>query len=199
MYNACSDEELLYMIRTNSEIAMDILLDRLNNSVIKTAETIVKRLGCYDIEDAKQGLRVGFLSAIDTFREDRDSSFRYFAKMCAEREVRTMMRKERHKGVSSHYRSVSLDQIREEEGVYFVDMLENTHPEYNPTWYAEYCQAMEDYYEIVARFPKMEREICYLRIQGFSYKEISNLLNIKVKRIDNTMQKVRKKLNRMFD
>lgn len=199
MYNACSDEELLYMIRLNDEVAMNILLDRLNYSVIKTAESIVKRLGCYDVEEAKQGLRLGFMSAIDTFREDRDSSFRYFAKMCAEREVRTMMRKERYKGVASHYRSVSLDQIREEEGIYLVDMLENTRPEYNPTWYVKYSQTMEDYYECVERLPKLEREICYLRVQGFTYKEIANLLNIKVKRIDNTMQKVRKKLNRMFD
>ena len=199
MYNACSDEELLYMIRLNNEIAMNILLDRLNSSVIKTAETIVKRLGCYDIEDAKQGMRLGFLSAIETFREDRDSSFRYFAKMCAEREVRTMMRKERFKGVSSHYRSVSLDQVREEEGIYLVDMLENTYPEYNPTWYAEYCQTMEDYNACVDSLTKIEREICYLRLHGFAYKEIANQLNINVKRIDNTMQKVRKKLNSMFD
>ena len=46
MYNACSDEELLYMIRLNDEVAMNILLERLNYSVIKTAESIVKRLGC---------------------------------------------------------------------------------------------------------------------------------------------------------
>ena len=199
MHNACSDEELLYMIRSNDEIALELLLERLNQAVVKTAESIVKRLGCYDVDEAKQGLRLGFLSAIDTFREDRDSSFRYFAKMCAEREVRTMMRKERFKGVSSHYRSVSLDQIREDEGVYLVDMIENTHPEYNPSWYAKYCQTMQDYYTCMDRLNELERKICHMRLEGFSYKEIANLLNINVKRIDNTMQKVRKKLNRMFD
>ena len=125
MHNACSDEELLYMIRMHDDVALQILLERMNVIFHKSIELIVKKLGCYEMDDARQAVRLGCLSAIDTFREDRDSTFRYFAKMCSEREVRTLYRKERSKGVSSHYKSVSLDQVREEEGTYLIDMIEN--------------------------------------------------------------------------
>lgn len=201
MIKECTDEELVYMIHANSDIALTTLLDRVCEAVLSTIEGIIKRLGCYEVEDAKQAVRLGCLSAVDTFRPDKDSSFRYFAKMCAEREVRSMVRKERSKGLSSHYRSVSLDQVqvRESEGIYLVDTIENHYPEYNPTWCIEKSNAEYMLNEYMQMLNEMERKICYLRLEGYSYKEIAKLLDMSCKCVDNTVQRVRRKLQRRFD
>ena len=195
----CTDEELLYMIHANSDVALSILLDRICEAVLSTVEGIIKRLGCYEVDDAKQAARLGCLSAIDMYRPAKDSSFRYFAKMCAEREVRSMLRKERVKGVSSHYRSVSLDQVRECEGIYLIDTLENNQLEYDPAWCIEKCYAEMKFNEYMKQLNELERNVCHMRLKGFSYKEIAQELNQSYKCIDNTVQRIRRKLHRRFD
>lgn len=199
MHNACSDEELLYMVRMQDEIAIELLLERMNLLLYKTIELIVKRLGCYEMDDAKQAVRLGCLSAVDTFRVDKDSSFRYFAKMCAEREVRTLFRKERNKGMSSHYRSVSLDQVREDEGIYYVDMVENTHQEFNPSWCVDYQQLQMSLDAYIETLKPLERIVCQLRVEGYSYREIAQKLQLSIKTVDNTVQRIRKRRQRLFD
>ena len=56
MIKECTDEELVYMIHANSDIALTILLDRVCEAVLSTIEGIIKRLGCYEVEDAKQAV-----------------------------------------------------------------------------------------------------------------------------------------------
>ena len=194
MIHECTDEELVYMIRANNDIALTELLDRVCEAVSAAIEMIIKRLGCYEVEYAKQAARLGCMSAIDTYRPDKHSTFRYFAKMCAEREVRSMLRKERSKGLSSHYRSVSLDQVHEDEGIYYVDAIENNHREYNPTWYLEKMNAEYMFKEYMEPLNHLERSICHMRLDDFSYKEIAQELNLSYKCVDNTVQRIRRKL-----
>ena len=116
--------------------------------------------------------------------------------MCAEREVRSMLRKERVKGLYAHHRSISLDQsISEEEGAYLLDFVENTYPEYNPSWSYEYNRLEALCNEEYKSLGDEEKRIFELWSGGMSYKEIAQKVNIKIKTVDNILQKVRKKLN----
>ena len=196
----CSDEELLYMIRQKDERALDILLKKYENSIMIMCNDLLKKQGRNDYEDARQMARIGFLSAVDTYRHDRAASFRYFAKMCAEREVRSMLRKERVKGQYGYHRSVSLDQsINETDGAYLVDFVENTYPEYNPTWSFEYNRLKNSYEKELVKLTDSERMVFSLWDKGVSYKDIAMQLNMKTKAVDNMLQRVRKKLSRAFD
>ena len=192
----CSDEELLYMVRQKDEIALDILISKFSNGFDIMCRNLLKKQGRNDYDDAKQMAMLGFLSAIETYRNDKEASFRYFAKMCAEREVRSMLRKERVKGLYAHHRSISLDQsISEEEGAYLLDFVENTYPEYNPSWSYEYNRLEALCNEEYKSLGDEEKRIFELWSGGMSYKEIAQEVNIKVKTVDNILQKVRKKLN----
>ncbi|MDD6467251.1 MAG: sigma-70 family RNA polymerase sigma factor [Erysipelotrichaceae bacterium] len=195
-----SDEELLYMVQQNDEWAMSLLLERYERILYPLTKELLRKQGCLEIDDALQMAFVGFLSAVQTYRPDRDVSFRYFARMCAEREVRSMLRKERFNHNRANYRSLSLDQmVKEEEGSYLVDFIENNHPEFNPSWYCEYCSLEEKYQNLLNDLNTKDRMIYELQLEGTSYKEIAQRMGMGVKAVDNTLQRVRKKLNRMFD
>ena len=196
----CSDEELLYMIRQKDEKALDILLKKHDSSIAIMCNELLKKQGRNDYEDARQIARIGFFSAVETYRPDRAASFRYFAKMCAEREVRSMLRKERVKGQYAYHRSVSLDQsINEADGAYLLDFIENPYPEYNPTWNFEYSRLNEAYVKELNKLTEQEQIVFNLWGKGATYKEIAASVNMKTKAVDNLLQRVRKKLSRAFD
>jgi len=196
----CSDEELLYMIRQNDENALGILIKKYESSISMMCNELLKKQGRNDFEDARQMAKIGFLSAVETYRHDKAASFRYFAKMCAEREVRSMLRKERVKGQYAYHRSVSLDQsINEADGAYLLDFVESTYPEYNPTWIFEYNRLRENYEKELIKLTELEKKVFVLWGKGVSYKEIAKLLDMKTKAVDNLLQRVRKKLSRVFD
>lgn len=195
-----SDNELLYMIQQKDEQAMNILLDRYDRVLYPLTKDLLRKQGSLDVDDAQQMALMGFLSAVSMYREDRDVTFRYFAKMCAEREVRTMLRKERLRCNSANYKNYSLDQmVREEEGSYLVEFVENTHPEFEPPWYFEYQCLTEQFQTMVEALNVKERLVYDLWMSGNSYKEIAIKAGLTLKSVDNTLQRVRKKLNRMFD
>ena len=196
----CSDEELLYMIRQKDENALDILLKKYDSSMGIMCNELLKRQGRNDYEDARQIARIGFFSAVETYRPDRAASFRYFAKMCAEREVRSMLRKERVKGQYAYHRSVSLNQsINEADGAYLLDFVENPYPEYNPAWNFEYNRLKKTYEKELDKLTEQEKIVFSLWDEGLPYKEIASRLNMKTKAVDNMLQRVRKKLGRVFD
>ncbi len=47
-------------------------------------------------------------------------------------------------------------------------------------------------------FSDLEKSLCYLKQQGYKNQEISKKLNITVKKVDNTWEKVKKKISKFF-
>lgn len=197
MYSLC-DEELLSLIHRGENMALNILIAKYKNFVrIKTGSYFL--IGA-DREDIVQEGMIGLYKAIKNYDQDKLSSFRGFADLCITRQILTaikMATRQKHIPLNSY---VSLDKpiFDEESDRTLMDVLiagEAIDPQ-------DLLISRENYSDIgmklSGRLSVLEKEVLKLYIEGFTYQEISSELNRHVKSVDNAIQRVKIKLEKVL-
>jgi len=92
-------------------------------------------------------------------------------------------------------RNLSLDRIKSKQ--YNSDRLDNTYnlsaPGKNPEQKTEIDNTMENIHNFIASLPDKQRQIMQLRdIEGFSYKEIGDILNLDANNVKVNLFRARK-------
>ena len=81
---------------------------------------------------------IGLLEAVNNYKENMDASFGTFARVCVEREIRSLLRKYRSGSYSLLSNAVSLDMsVSEDENIVLMDTVACTKNDFNPV-YATY-------------------------------------------------------------
>ena len=139
---------------------------------------------------------MGFVQAIECYREDKKVSFQSFLKLCVERECRTLMRKHRGLSFSLISCSLSLDMtISEDENLYLIDTIACKNPDFDPQWQFRYKESKRELVEKLKQMPLLDVKVISYRLQGYSYAEIAQLCDVTPKAVDNALQRVKKKLS----
>lgn len=178
-----NDNELLYFIHANDEIAFRYLFLKYENSiryVIHKFQHKKDRRCCED--DLLQIARIKLLQAVDFYQEEIGTTFSFFFFDILEHTLIDYYRTRYSRKGSNDFMAISLDSfVYEQEELYMVN------------------GQSELYYEVCERIEKgkrhlkpIERSIIDLRMEGYTYTQISNNLQIKKKKIDYTLQKMRK-------
>lgn len=185
-YDDYNDYELVYLVREESEEAIDIIMDKY--------EPIIRNMASYyydnfkfiklDLEDLIQEGRIGLLYAIRHFSETRNALFYSFAILCIKGKMVNQLKYGCSKKNYIDFVSFSYDELFANSACCAVDEINEL---------IDIC----DLQEKIIRF-KYELNFDYsiifeLKINGFSYKEISKLLEIDLKRVDNCLYNIRKK------
>lgn len=180
-YISLSDEELIVLVRQSDETAFKILYERYLPK-IRTMTYSFQGLG-YDIEDLVQEATIGFFTAINVYNKDF-SAFSTFCYTCMRRMLISLLRKAGRK------KSLPNSSIIHTDESYF-DLLVTDGPE------TEYI-AREDFERLKSRIntelSAFEREVLYYYLLDFEYSQISKVLNISKKSVDNALQRIRQKL-----
>ncbi|RKQ85587.1 RNA polymerase sigma-30 (SigH) subunit [Brockia lithotrophica] len=194
-----SDEELVRLVQLGHSEALDVLLDRYRTFVRVKARSYF--LVGADREDIVQEGMIGFFKAIRDFRDDRPSSFRAFAEMCVTRQMITAVKtatRQKHLPLNSY---VSLDKpIYEDEFSErtLLDVL-GDEAESDPLVHLvreeERRELGERLREILSDF---EKNVLLLYLDGNSYQEIAERLHRQVKAVDNALQRIKRKLERLL-
>ncbi|PTQ51267.1 MAG: RNA polymerase sporulation specific sigma factor SigH [Brockia lithotrophica] len=194
-----SDEELVRLVQLGRGEALDVLLDRYRTLVRAKARSYF--LVGADREDIVQEGMIGFFKAIRDFRDDRPSSFRAFAEMCVTRQMITAVKtatRQKHIPLNSY---VSLDKpIYEDEFSErtLLDVL-GDEVEADPLVHLvreeERRELGEKLREILSDF---EKNVLLLYLDGNSYQEIAERLGRHVKAVDNALQRIKRKLERLL-
>ncbi len=194
-----NEYELLYLARQNDEEAFKQLLE-LYTPMFYSLYKEVHRFGdTFTSEDALQAGSIALNHAIYCYREDKDMAFHNFVRMCAKREMQSWRKREMANTYFNNEPVLSLDyELRDSNGLKYLD--------------ATIVNSRKDDVSIVATsqciidsifklYPKdtAEGKILSLRLQGYSYREISRILNISTKRVDNIYNRLKKKLRYLFD
>ena len=201
VYNDDNDFELLYLVSENNEDAKDMFYDKYE-SIIKMKASKYKKyvesMG-YDFNDILQEGRLGLTNAINAYRDQKDVRFYTFANICIDRQLVTFIRsisRDKHKLLNN---SVSLDSTTNSVGRPLTEIIlddKNIDPELS---FIEEEEREELYKKIEEKLTTIEKDVFDLRVQGFSYKEISSILDITPKAVDGCITRIKNKLSNIID
>ena len=195
-----ADEELCLLAQgQDSGEALECLLNRYKNFVRSRARSYFL-IGA-DHEDIVQEGMIGLYKAIRDFRPEKLASFRAFAELCMTRQIITAIKtatRQKHIPLNS-YVSLNKPIFDEESDRTLLDVISEgriTNPE-------ELLIGQEDLSTIESRIGKMlsplEWEVLLAYLDGRSYQEIAVDLGRHVKSIDNALQRVKRKMEKLLE
>lgn len=196
-----NDFELLYMIQQKDQIALAIILDKYKTFIdCKIAEIIYdKRLYRQQKEDLRQIGYILLCECLDSFNIAKMVKFATFFCFCFERKVRNQLR-QYYSNNGLYVNSLSLDQTVDEFGEFTLgENIESYNPDYEADSLLNYHELQKLVAKVTKDFSPLEQEICRLKQVGYSYKEIADNLPCKYKKVDNTMQKFRRAMNKALN
>lgn len=182
-YKNVNDYEVMYMIRENDEEARNLMFQKYHPSIKKIAYKyydFAKKCGS-ELEDLIQEGMIALNKAIDSYQESSGVLFYTYVTLCIERHLITYCR-----NISS-YRHASLNNNVGDDILFNISDSKNGIEDF-------FSEKLEEemfiYYKNLLNF---KFSIVFeLRYNGFSYKEIGNLLDLPISTIDGRLCKIRK-------
>lgn len=192
------DEQVAELARDNNAYAQEYLLNKYKNFVRAKARSYFL-IGA-DREDIVQEGMIGLYKSIRDFKVSKLTSFRAFAELCITRQIITAIKtatRQKHRPLNS-YVSLNKPVYDEESDRMLIDVLSSgkvSNPE-------DIFIGKEDFSTIETKMGKMlsplEMKVLQKYIEGKSYLEISDELERSVKSVDNALQRVKNKLEKLI-
>ena len=199
MYKNENDYELLYLISENNEEAKEMFFEKYKPFIVTKANYLypqIKNKG-YDISDLIQEGMIGLSRAINDYKEQKNIKFSSFANVCIERQMLTFIRditRQKHKLLND---SLSIDSDTDNRGVPLKDSISddrNSNPEDSFIRDVEEKNLFDRVRSILS---DREYEVFELRLNGFTYQEISMLLNVTEKSVGGTVRRIKDKISKL--
>lgn len=199
-YDTVSDEELIARYRNGEPEVMDYLMVKYKPMVRKKARAMYLIGG--ENDDLIQEGMIGLMKAVRDFNPEQKTSFSSFADLCVSRQMYSAIeasKRKKHIPLNSY---VSLyEQEKEEDGeksIPLIDTLaseEETDPEKLYVGKA-YTEAFLE--ELKVRLSDLENHVLYLHLMGTNYRDIAELLGKSPKAVDNALQRIRVKAEKLL-
>lgn len=186
-YEQFSDEELA-RLSGSDKAALSALLFRYMSTAEHIAAALAPRSGREQtIKDLVQEGMMALLKAVNSYRPDRGAGFATYAGVCIRhRMLSYIMRDGRGETVDT----LSADELDETLCGRDEDIPENV------------VIAREDYDELFSRIAdelsEREWQVLQLFLAGMSHRQIADRIGSNEKSVNNTMQRVRRKLRTIF-
>lgn len=192
-YETMSDEDLINVIKSGDNCALNYLID-------KYKEVVNMKVGKYfmigaEKEDIIQEGLIGLYKAIKDFNKDKQNSFKTFANLCIERQLITAIKtsnRQKHMPLNS-YLSLNVSAYEEDNDSELIEVFETNTIEdpLDTITKKEYYKSVET--AIDKNLSKFEKKVLERYLLGESYVNIAAKLDAPVKSIDNAIQRIRKK------
>lgn len=195
-YQGMTDEQLIVKLRDGDQAIMDYLMEKYKNLVRKEANAMYLLGG--DTDDLIQEGMIGLFKAVRDYKIESEASFYTFAKLCVSRQMYSAIEASKRKKHSPLNSYVSLYEKNEDK----VALIETMEPvtETNPEEILisqEYVSRLEE--KLEESLSPLENKVLYLHMLGTDYKTIANLLDKSVKTIDNALQRIKAKTQRILE
>ncbi len=194
-----TDEELVELSVIGDKSATEYIFNKYKNFV-KAVVRMYFLVGA-DRDDVVQEGMIGLFKAIRDFDETKQTSFKSFAEMCVKRQVLTAIKnatRQKHMPLNS-YISLSKPSYNDENSdETLIDILTGT-DSIDP----EELFIGKENIEILGvkieeNLSKLEKQVLSMYLKGVSYQEIAKIMERPPKSIDNALQRVKKKLEKLI-
>lgn len=196
-YKEVNDYELVSYIRDNNEDASEILYDKYKPLIEKNARRLLKycKYNGLEINDLIQEGMLGLSKAIECFSDSKEASFYTYAKTCIERRQLTAIiasQRQKHKLLNESISFEAYDDDTTNINTVDAMLVDNS---YNPeTLMYDYENSTEFVDKVNKILTNFEMQVFELKISGFTYIEISEILDKSKKQIDNAIQRIKYKI-----
>jgi RNA polymerase sporulation-specific sigma factor len=193
------DEEALVALAQQGDIkAQERIIKKYKNFVRSKARSYFL-IGA-DREDIVQEGMIGLFKAMRDYQPEKMSSFRSFAELCVKRQIITAIKtatRQKHIPLNS-YVSLNKPVFEDESERTLYDMMTNSR-ELNPEHLLikrEEMNTME--VQMGEVLSDLEWQVLSAYLDGKSYQEIAADMNRHIKSIDNALQRVKRKLEKVM-
>ena len=195
-YDTCTDEELIARLRAGEREITDYLIDKYK-SLVRTRARALYLVGG-DHEDLIQEGMIGLFKAVQDYDVRQETSFYSFAKLCITRQMYSAIEASKRKKHSPLNTYVSFYE-KNDEKVSLIETME-AGGESNPEELLvsrEYAMLLES--KLEENLSALENRVLYLHLLGTDYKTISKLLDKSPKTIDNALQRIKNKTEKILE
>ncbi len=194
-YKDINDDELIMMIRESNEDAKDVIYNKYRYIVgymIKKYKNIALKLGI-ELKDLNQEALVGFSDALLNFNSNSNASLKTFISLCVERRLRAFLIK------ASRKKNLMLNEALSLEHEYkdfttLADLISDNN-ENNPLTKLTRSERYNDLVNSIYNdLSQNEKDVLSLMLEGMNYTDIASILNISLKSVDTTIQRIKNKV-----
>jgi len=188
---ALPDEEIVGRARQGDQGAAECLIGRYRALVESKARAYFVRGADHD--DVVQEGMIGLYKAIRDFRNDECRRFRPFAELCVTRHIITAVKTATRLKHIPLNRCVSLDDGSDAialERLVDTESLSGESGIWNGNGLSE---------KLIGSFSELERDVLSRFLDGMTYQEIAAQVGCSTKTVDNALQRVKKKLQRVLE
>ena len=181
-----NDYELVYLVKEESEEAVSLIMDKYEPIIKSMASYYIRNNNDIKLEydDLLQEGRLGLIQAIRSFDEDKNVIFYTFALLCIKRKMINHIKYSKCVKNYPLYSSYEFDDT----------MLNPNNLIYKIDDELDYRYLEEKITIFKNNLSFSDSLIFELKLNSFSYNEISILLDIDKKKVDNRLLYIRKKL-----
>lgn len=196
-YRSFNDYELLHYASEKNEEATTILYEKYDPLISSTASKLGGYLSGTGLEksDLMQEGRLALMNAMEQFNPEKDILFYTYVKSAIEKRMFstiTASRRQKHRILNE---SISLE--GEDGTLSLAEILFNEGD--NPEAQVLSVEAVNELmHQMQNRLTTMESEVFELKLSGFQYKEIAQILERDPKTVDNALQRIRMKLKQLL-
>ena len=184
-YKTVNDYEVLYLISEDMDVSYDILYQKYLPIIKSLAKKYFRFASLHggEYQDLIQEGYIGLNSAIVNYRDDINTMFYTYASICIERHMRTYCR-----SLSAQKHQILNSSFLDEE--YSSNIIPDS---YFGTFFQSFSKDLT--YELFLSSYTLDldtRCVFELRYNGFSYKEIAQLLDLKLSSVESKISKARR-------
>ena len=199
-YDRMTDEQLLCDYKNGNQEIMDYLMVKYKSMVRKKARAMYLLGG--ENEDLIQEGMIGLIKAVRDFDETQKTSFSSFAELCVSRQMYSAIEasnRKKHRPLNSY---VSLYEDSEQEGegrsLPLIDTIESSKENDPEVLYfgKEYTEAFAE--QLKELLSPLENHVLYLHLMGTDYRTIAELLGKSPKSVDNALQRIKTKAQKIL-
>ncbi|MFB0918215.1 MAG: sigma-70 family RNA polymerase sigma factor [Clostridiaceae bacterium] len=193
-YKNLSDEKLAELSHEGDDTATTVLIDRYRETVRYEIKSLFIKGG--DSEDLYQEGFIGLYNAIKDYNPDKNTTFKTFARIVIARQLMSAVQKaarKKHDPLNTYLSFSEQEDMDDIEG-FFNDRV--TQGQDNPLTKVIDTEAFKEYNDkIIKLLTPLELKVLMLYLQGKKYSEIAMEIKRNVKSVDNSIQRIRKKLD----
>ena len=199
-YDRMTDEQLLCDYKNGNQEIMDYLMVKYKFMVRKKARAMYLLGG--ENEDLIQEGMIGLIKAVRDFDVTQKTSFSSFAELCVSRQMYSAIEasnRKKHLPLNSY---ISLYEDSEQEGegrsLPLIDTIESSKENDPEVLYfgKEYTEAFAE--QLKELLSPLENHVLYLHLMGSDYRTIAELLGKSPKSVDNALQRIKTKAQKIL-
>lgn len=198
-YIEMPEEKVVSMAQSGDELAIEHLIRSYKGFINYITQGYYLKDG--DYQDLQQEATIGLLEAIQSYNDCANIKFRNFAYLCIKREVDSLISRSNRKKRQILNNAIPIYAFTEEEkeksgkNISYIDKYFQCQVPTPEGFFLERegLEELNDF--LLNQLSSLEKKVLTLRLSGLSYRDITLILSISDKSVDNAMQRIKRKIN----